>query len=122
MQNIVVINNTEVHFAIKDSAVHANSLEVAKVFEKEHKNILRSIENMGSRAQLNFELSEYKDGSGRKLPCYKMNRDGFAFLVMGFTGAKAEDWKLDFIEAFNKLEMMVRNNTQPQNTLHPTIS
>ena len=121
---LVVINNTEVHFSVKDSAVHASSLEVAKVFEKEHKNILRSIENMGVRAQLNFELSEYKDGSGRKLPMYQMNRDGFAFLVMGFTGAKAEDWKLDFIEAFNKLEMIARRqaNQSPATSLQPTLT
>ena len=36
---------------------------------------------------------------------FEMNRDGFAFLAMGFTGKKAEDWKLDFIDAFNLMEV-----------------
>ena len=35
-------------------------------------------------------------------------------LAMGFTGAKALDWKLKFIEAFNQMEMELRKRNQPQ--------
>lgn len=36
-----------------------------------------------------------------------MNRDGFSLLVMGFTGQKALEWKLKYIEAFNRMERML---------------
>lgn len=42
------------------------------------------------------------------MPMYEMNRDGFTFLVMGFTGEKADNFKLDFIDGFNKLENELR--------------
>ena len=58
------------------------SLKVAEVFEKEHKNVLRSIDNLVA----------------------EMDRDGFSLLVMGFTGEKALQWKIKYIEAFNQME------------------
>ena len=39
---------------------------------------------------------------------YLMNRDGFSLLVMGFTGKKALDWKLKYINAFNQMENYIR--------------
>ena len=33
-----------------------------------------------------------------------MNRDGFSLLVMGFTGSKALEWKVRYIQAFNAME------------------
>ncbi len=35
---------------------------------------------------------------------YLMNRDGFALLVMGFTGDEALQWKIKYIAAFNEME------------------
>lgn len=52
----------------------------------------------------NFVLSEYTDASGRKLPCYQITRDGFAFLAMGFTGKRAARFKEAYINAFNLME------------------
>ena len=37
-----------------------------------------------------------------------MDRDGFSFLVMGFTGAKALDWKVRYINAFNEMEATLK--------------
>ena len=80
---------------------------IAEVFEKLHKNVLQSIENLDCSkefTELNFKLSKYKDSTGRTLPCYEITRDGFSFLVMGFTGSRAAIWKEKYIHAFNKLE------------------
>lgn len=41
---------------------------------------------------------------GQHFPFYLMNRDGFSLLAMGFTGKKALQWKLKYIEAFNEME------------------
>lgn len=81
------------------------SLKVAEVFEKEHKNVLQSIENLvaeNSAAKFFNEVT-YKN-RGKKYPMYEMDRDGFSLLVMGFTGEKALKWKLEYIEAFNAME------------------
>lgn len=84
-----------------------DSLIVTKFFEKEHKNVMRSIRNLECSSEfraLNFELADYIDKNGDKQPKYEMSRDGFMFLAMGFTGAKAAQWKEAFIKAFNMME------------------
>ena len=40
---------------------------------------------------------------------YLLTRDGFSLLVMGFTGARALEWKLKYIEAFNQMEQAIKN-------------
>ena len=81
------------------------SLKVAEVFEKEHKNVLQSIENLvaDNSAAKFFRLTTYKN-RGKEYPIYEMDRDGFSLLVMGFTGEKALQWKIKYIEAFNQME------------------
>lgn len=81
------------------------SLKVAEVFEKEHKNVLKSIENLvaDNSAAKFFRLTTYKN-RGKEYPMYEMDRDGFSLLVMGFTGEKALQWKIKYIEAFNQME------------------
>ena len=88
---------------------------IAEKFEKEHKNVLRDIQNLTASldqdfTKLNFELSAYKDSTGRTLPMYNLTRDGFSLLVMGFTGEKALQWKVAFINAFNAMEAQLRNS------------
>ncbi|MCW1316739.1 Rha family transcriptional regulator [Campylobacter jejuni] len=61
---------------------------------------------------LNFKASNYKDSTGRILPCYNLTRDGFSLLVMGFTGEKAYKWKIEFIKAFNEMEKTLKNLEQ----------
>lgn len=84
-----------------------SSKDVAESFEKRHDNVMRDI-NKFQKDVLNFEEmfqeSSYEDSYGRSQKYYLMNRDGFSLLAMGFTGQKALDWKLKYIEAFNALE------------------
>ncbi|MCW1346933.1 Rha family transcriptional regulator, partial [Campylobacter jejuni] len=96
---------------VVDNAVYTTSLSVAEVFNKNHKNIIRKINEFpkDNFTKLNFELSKYIDSTGRILPCYKITRDGFSLLVMGFTGEKAYKWKIEFIKAFNEMEKRLRN-------------
>lgn len=92
-----------------------DSLIVARVFEKEHKNILRDIRNLECSSEfrgLNFELTDYIDKNGDSQPKYEMSRDGFMFLAMGFTGTKAAQWKESVINAFNMMEAELLKQTQ----------
>jgi len=108
----IIINDVEVNLVSKDGLVFANSLDVARVFEKEHRRVLQDIREMSDRAQHNFVQSYYVNTQNREMPMYEMNRDGFTFLVMGFSGEKADNFKLDFIDGFNKLENELRQLQQ----------
>lgn len=97
---------------MKDGQAVTTSLEVAKIFEKRHDRVIRVIES--KLTDPNFGVSEmfhestYTDASGKQNKMYYMNRDGFTFIAMGFTGHKADEFKLRYIEAFNKMEAYIR--------------
>lgn len=116
----IIVNEIEVSLVAKDGKVFATSLDVAKVFEKEHRRVLQDIREMSERAQHNFVQSSYINSQNREMPMYEMNRDGFSFLVMGFNGEKADNFKLDFIDGFNKIEEALRN--KPQFQIPQTLS
>jgi Rha family phage regulatory protein len=91
-----------------DQQAVTTSLQVAETFGKQHKNTIRDIENLlksgGSKLSSQmFAVSAYAS-RGKQYPMYYMNRDGFTLLAMGFTGAKALQFKLAYIDAFNKME------------------
>ncbi|EGH5854596.1 Rha family transcriptional regulator [Campylobacter coli] len=111
MEKLAVINGVDVELEVVDNAVYTTSLSVAEVFNKNHKNIIRKINEFpkDNFTKLNFEPSKYIDSTGRILPCYKITRDAFSLLVMGFTGEKAYKWKIEFIKAFNEMEKRLRN-------------
>lgn len=98
----------------KDGEVFANSRDVAAYFGKNHRDVMRAIDNLleqepslGVRnfAQGVYTLPETGDQKHRH---FEMTRDGFTLLAMGFTGSKALKWKLRYIEAFNALEAECR--------------
>jgi Rha family phage regulatory protein len=55
-------------------------------------------------SRLNFQPSKYKNKRGKIYPMVEMTHDGFALLAMGFTGAEALMWKVDFLNAFRTQE------------------
>ena len=71
-----------------------NSVLVAEKFDRRHDNVYQAIGKL--------------DIQGKDRPMYIMNRDGFTLLAMGFTGKKALQFKLDYIEAFNKMEKAIK--------------
>lgn len=96
---------------IKNDEAVTTSLMVSEVFHKRHDAVLRSIENLVSESEntkLWFHKSTYKvERNNKTYPMYYMNRDGFSLLVMGFTGKKALEWKIKYIEAFNQMESYI---------------
>jgi len=99
---------------IKNDEAVTTSLLVAEAFGKRHDHVLRAIENLisglpknGETSKMWFYKSTYKNGQNKTQPMYYMNRDGFSLLVMGFTGKKALEWKIKYIEAFNQMESYI---------------
>lgn len=104
---------------IDDGKMFTTSLTVAQAFEKEHKDVLKAISNLECSKEFNernFAPVEYKDAKGEMRPAYRLTRDGFAFLAMGFTGKKAAVWKEKFLEAFNAMEaaLLARQPEEPR--------
>lgn len=92
------------------------SLQVAEKFGKRHNNVMRDIRGMlkNEHTKQMFEMSSYTEKqNGQEYPMCYMNRDGFMLLAMGFTGEKVLDWKIQYINAFNTMEEMLKErNTQ----------
>lgn len=96
---------------LENEQIVVSSRQVADSFGKEHRNLIRDIETLiGGMLKIEhtpklFEKQEYTHPqNGQKYNEYIMNRDGFSLLVMGFTGEKALEWKLKYIQAFNLME------------------
>ena len=99
---------------VENNQIVTDSRSVAEHFGKEHAKVIRSIEEIVSEtpkvaSQKMFYKTTYKvEGNNKSYKMYLMNRDGFSLLVMGFTGAKALEWKLRYIEAFNAMEKKLK--------------
>ncbi len=109
------IANTDIVYAEAARAL-TNSVLVAQKFDKNHRDVLESIRDLVKGCAENsatpmFEETTYiHPQNGQEYPMYVMNRDGFSLLVMGFTGKQALKFKLDFINAFNKMEEQLKSN------------
>ncbi|HHZ3814900.1 TPA: Rha family transcriptional regulator [Escherichia coli] len=106
---------------IINGRVVTTSLAVSNYFTKRHERVLDRIRNLECSAEFtehNFVLSEYTDASGRKLPCYQITRDGFAFLAMGFTGKRAARFKEAYINAFNQMEKQLSKPSTLSDAAH----
>lgn len=101
---------------LQDKQAVTTSIKIAEVFGKEHKTVIRAIEEKIQSAQnyadynSMFYESTYKDSKNREQKQYLLNRDGFTFIAFGFTGKKADQFKLDFIKAFNQMEYQLKNS------------
>ncbi|MDX7784867.1 Rha family transcriptional regulator [Aeromonas caviae] len=103
MGNITSLTPAEI-ISLQQGQPVTTSLKVAEVFGKQHKDVLRKIATLDCSKDFNernFALVTYLDGKGEARPAYEMTKDGFIFVVMGFTGAKAAATKEAYISAFN---------------------
>ena len=111
------VQNTPV-VTVVDGNVTTLSTDVAIFFEKNHRDVVRAIEKVletcPPACARNFAQTEVsresplKKGTFIKSKAYRLTRDGFTFLAMGFTGARAQEFKWAYIDAFNKMEAALR--------------
>lgn len=106
----------ELVFKGESNQVLTNSLLVAEKFGKEHQHVLRDVRNLinGGVSKIGdtpafAEATYIHPQNGQEYPMFIMNRDGFTLLAMGFTGEKALQFKLEYINAFNKMEEAIKN-------------
>ncbi len=119
------MNSSIINITIgKNGQPVVSSRDIAERFEKQHKHVLETIQNLAaenSAAKSLFYESTFEN-RGKQYPMYYMNRDGFSLLAMGFTGSKALEWKLKYVEAFNKMEEEIRERRYPNfGSLSPSL-
>ena len=104
-------------FVDNHDTARVDSLFVAELFEKNHKEVLRDIRKITNPLsglseefrQRKFAPSSYRNQQNKKQPCYYLTRDGFTMLVMGYTGQKAMQFKELYIKRFNEMESMIKS-------------
>ena len=118
-ENLVSVNNGK---------IVTTSLQVAEVFNKLHRHVLRDIRNLECSSNFqesNFGLSFYHskllNGGYKKQPMYYITRDGFTFLAMGFTGKIAARFKEAYINAFNEMEKKLAGETITEKAMSDLI-
>lgn len=101
-------------FERKDRVL-VSSRVVADRFAKRHYDVMLAIENkLKTLTTENFVVEDYfiksqYEHNGNIYDEYLLTRDGFSFVVMGFTGREADVWKLKYIQAFNSMEACLRD-------------
>lgn len=109
MENLVIM---------KDKQAVTTSLQVAENFGKRHDHILRDLDELKEGLTQNwgdlFSESTYVHPQNKQeYRMIYMNRDGFTLLAMGFTGKKALQFKMAYINAFNEMENYIEQQQLP---------
>lgn len=110
------------HFVTSlDGQLITSSLLVAEAFHKEHKDVLRKIENLditddflSAHFYAHNQKVTFGKGGQRDSKVYRMTKDGFMLLVMGFTGKRAMDIKIAYINAFNRMAAQLAQQPPPR--------
>ena len=89
MNTSIIISNTTVNNGtMTGKAPHMTSLEIAELTGKNHFDVLRAIRNMEPAwekvTECKFAVSEYKDSTGRKLPCYSLTKTECLYIATKF--------------------------------------
>ncbi|WP_332773276.1 Rha family transcriptional regulator [Pseudomonas sp. ESBL1] len=117
-ENNVMANTTTVvdmrkFVEARDGKAFTTTHQVATAFGKLHNHVLAKVRALDcSDHFLNDNFSSVQfEHRGNTYEAFEMSKDGFMFLVMGFTGAKAAAIKEGYIFAFN--EMAKRLSMKP---------
>lgn len=109
-------------FKVVEGRPVTSSRIVAEYFGKQHHHVVRDIRTLISQKpdlerNANFgECSEtinLANGATRQVPFFWMDRKGFSLLAMGFTGAKALDFKCAFYDQFERMEEALSGESGP---------
>ncbi|EKZ0199504.1 Rha family transcriptional regulator, partial [Enterococcus faecalis] len=110
MNNLVIM---------KDQQAVTSSLQVAETFGKEHRAVLKAIDDLKEGlaqkyADLFCEDTYIHPQNKQAYRVVYMNRDGFTLAVLGFNNTqKVLEFKLKYIEAFNQMEKEIQQPKLP---------
>jgi len=109
---------TRTSVLVIDGQALANTLDIATMFGKRHDNVLQATRKLMADLPEEYRLLNFKEtfetrtnpkgGAPISSPAYNVTRDGFVLLAMGFTGRQALQFKIAYIEEFNRMEAALR--------------
>lgn len=112
MDNIITINNNIVEFTNKDEQVYVSSRDVAKVFEKLHKNVIKELEKIlaeqSAKIGADIVKSSYLDDLGRNYKQYLLSKKGLNLYLFNIQGYN--NYKIAFLDKFEEMEQALKNN------------
>lgn len=120
MSQIISLNA----FKVIEGRPVTSSRIVAEYFGKQHHHVVRDIRSLieqkpSLEASANFgewsEEVEIGSGAKRTVTGYWMDQKGFCILAMGFTGAKALEFKCAFYDEFERM----KNELEAPTTITP---
>lgn len=116
----LAIPSTIPEITIHDGKAITTSVAVAEYFHKTHDNVLKKIRSVMEECDPSYRLVNFNEtsyqrenpngGSGISTAMFELTRDAFVLIVMGFTGKKALQWKIDYITAFNRMEAQLQTS------------
>ncbi|AVD99040.1 regulatory protein [Escherichia phage GER2] len=113
MATIPALSQPEI--TITNGRVVTTSIAIAEFFDKRHDDVLKKIRLMDCSTEFNahnFADVTYTDAKGEQRPMYQITKNGFVFLVMGFTGKKAAAFKEAYIAEFDRMEKQLWEQKQ----------
>ena len=101
----------------RKGTVFCSSRQVADTFNRRHDHILRNIDELTAPTSgvskefitRNFEVSKYKDVSGKWNREWLLTKDGFAMVAMEIKGKRAREFKETYIQRFNAMEEFIKS-------------
>jgi Rha family phage regulatory protein len=116
---IATAKPTDLIFVSKTNELVTDSMAVSKYFGKPHKDILAKVRTLGCSVEFterNFSLCHKNNSlqNGKLQPFYQMTKNGFVFLVMGFTGKRAAEIKERYIQAFDQMAEQLAKGSRIQ--------
>lgn len=109
---------------IHDHQAVTTSQTISQFFGKRHIDVLNVVRRIEAQCpegwgERNFSLTSYSDAQGKSQPAYELTSRGFTLVAMSFTGEKAFQFKIAYIDAFEKMENALRKQGQAQ--LHASL-
>jgi len=110
---VMSVSVLEPEIVAHDGKAVTTSLAIAEYFHKRHDHVIEKIRTIIVECDPTWHLPNFRevvrevpggDGAVRKMPMFELTRDAFVLIAMGFTGKKALQWKINYINAFNRME------------------
>ncbi|MGM0969424.1 MAG: Rha family transcriptional regulator [Bacillota bacterium] len=103
---------------VKENEVVTDSVTIAEMFEKQHKDVLRDvrtqIEYAGEEfSQRNFALSNY-EVRGKQYPKYDLTEEAFTLIVFSYNTKEAVQTKIRFIQEFKRMKEYIQSQERPK--------
>lgn len=121
---------SEFVFTEKNQVV-TDSLTMAQMFGKEHKNVIRDIEvqleklteaNETEWGQLNFEPTQYQHYQNKQwYPKFNLTEDAFAIVAMSYITPEAMKMKIKFLQEFKRMKEHIQKVQQQPKSVEDAI-